>query len=1594
MSDRTSTSANLMIMGGGFIKPPRFSTDSMWHYLSFRGNYTPYHRQGGPISAHALTDDHLLFSVGILSVFDLGPDRYNSLDQVVSVSCAPSSTTKDTPVTQDLPQPAANPLPPATRKQKNLPSATVSTPTTTTTISNVITPPSSDATDGMLSTKDDPDPPSIAVDEEEVIPRTYRADGYLENSSFFKLMDQKYRIKRLDTFLLRLNDVDHKVVLQSSEESNLTDFIKKLIDLATITSPSVLVELFVCRTNREMLYRQILHPMVKKRLRDKDHELKSLREFIRYTNIFTRMERDFEETLQERKAMSLVVDASTHSTNVSNSSKKSRQYSTTTTDSATVVRPSDVKSPKFCAFHQSTTHNTAECRQNLQNKDRDGTVRNRPPTGNRPNSSSVKTINNYNTRKFGNAPSHSDSSNSNTINSGSRDSIHVHSDDATKLPLWSSKLTDAATIVQFAILPDSGSTICLAQPAFIAENNIPIIDISPVMISTANSELVCSAKATLNMTLFPYKKNGSSNPRCRKISVEVLVLPVDAYNDMPYQVILGHPFLLRAGLYSYFNKQNTHYVKGPRAQAFTMAEDIYAEDFDPASLNPDQIMPVGQDLLAQMQACIQLSSPAERAQMAVFLSQFTPLCEDGLPDEPSPDLDEFSIHLKDGAKIANIPYRGSSAKHRAAHIAHCQELLRTGQVRYSSSPYGCHCVWILKPDGTWRLCIDYGPINANTVAQTYPMELQEDVVRRVAQHHYFCKLDLKQWYKQLHVAEDSKYLTAFCSPIGLLEWNVLPEGLTNACAFCAQQVKTRLLHDLDGLIVESWFDDLIIYGDNIDQLITNMDTVFSRLMHAGVRIKLSKCVFGTNEVNFLGRLISYGQIKKDPKYLTAIKDLKLPTTKIQLAAFLGMANQFRTYIPNYHLLTAPFADLRKSKSKFNWTPTHTQAFDAIIDELHNTRILSFVDYNHDIHINTDASILGIGAVLYQVIDNQTKLIAFLSRSFNSTEQNWSTYEQELSAVIFALKAWDHLLQGHHLIIHTDHANIQALQKATSKKLWRWRLILQDFHYEINHVAGKSNVVADALSRCLEQEFINILTRQRTRANHSSSEPDTSTTNDIIASTDTLGRDSSIATDIQGDMTPSESSNSNLTDPILTENGYSSPDRYDLLMRFHNSVVGHHGIGATINKIKEQGFHWDNIYHDVKIFINNCGLCQKHRNSGDNFQAAQHHSQIFKLFEVLIADAVGPFPEDADGNKYVITVMCGFSRFTELYPAKSTDAASFLPALIDIYGRYGIPAFLRTDKGPQFDNELISMFIAYFEQERQFTLPYRPQSNGLVERRNQDLLKNLKILVHEIQQFKNWSFFLPLVQRILNTSYHSAIGTQPVKMVFGNNTMLSERLLPQFTPERTSTVQSHHMDPEVRINNQQIIDNLTKCLSDIHSAARAKQLVYINRHRSKQAIGPQPKIGDLVFYAHPKRPPTKYERTVQSGKFVPKWLGPMLVKEVLSQGNRLILQHPISNHMYTVHTEDCKPYVGNNSEETIILLADSDVPQTRISHIISHIYTDPVPEDGIYRPEEFDFLVQYADGSEPIYEPYNVVKFTAALDDYLLKNQSSHPELHF
>jgi hypothetical protein len=226
--------------------------------------------------------------------------------------------------------------------------------------------------------------------------------------------------------------------------------------------------------------------------------------------------------------------------------------------------------------------------------------------------------------------------------------------------------------------------------------------------------------------------------------------------------------------------------------------------------------------------------------------------------------------------------------------------------------------------------------------------------------------------------------------------------------------------------------------------------------------KFSKCDFWLDSVQFLGHVVSSQGIHVDPAKISAIRNWETPKSATQIRQFLGLAGYYRRFIENFSIIAKPLTKLTHKEEKFVWSSDQEEAFRILKEKLTSAPILALPEGNEGFAIYSDASVLGYGCVLQQ----NSKVIAYASRQLKKHEENYTTHDLELGAVVFALKLWRHYLYGVKFTVYTDHKSLKHIfdQKQLNMRQRRWLELLNDYDCEILYTPGKGNVVADALSR--------------------------------------------------------------------------------------------------------------------------------------------------------------------------------------------------------------------------------------------------------------------------------------------------------------------------------------------------------------------------------------------------------------------------------------------------------------------------------------------------------------------------------------------------
>lgn len=299
---------------------------------------------------------------------------------------------------------------------------------------------------------------------------------------------------------------------------------------------------------------------------------------------------------------------------------------------------------------------------------------------------------------------------------------------------------------------------------------------------------------------------------------------------------------------------------------------------------------------------------------------------------------------------------------------------------------------------------------------------------------------------------------------GKYEYTRLPFGLVNAPAYFQRQMDQTL----ECQPAKAYLDDIVLADSDWDSHLANLESVLKLARNKHISLKWKKCHFATAKLDFLGHQVGSGQILPQEAKVKAILEFPKPKTKKNLQSFLGLVGYYRAHIPNFSSISACLSDLTKKScpDKIEWTSELTKAFELTRQSITIAPILVPPDISLPYHLFTDASGVGLGAVLKQEHQGTMATIAFFSYKLQEAEKHYSVIELEACAVVKACEHFAAYLQGTSFVIHTDHRALKFLNsmKNSSTRLMRWAMALQPYHHQVEHIPGKLNVEADALSR--------------------------------------------------------------------------------------------------------------------------------------------------------------------------------------------------------------------------------------------------------------------------------------------------------------------------------------------------------------------------------------------------------------------------------------------------------------------------------------------------------------------------------------------------
>lgn len=462
----------------------------------------------------------------------------------------------------------------------------------------------------------------------------------------------------------------------------------------------------------------------------------------------------------------------------------------------------------------------------------------------------------------------------------------------------------------------------------------------------------------------------------------------------------------------------------------------------------------------------------EKLKIISLVQQFPEIIKRENDPLSSTNLLKHTINTKDDLPVYTKNYRYPQI-YREDIEFEIDKLLKNKIIQHSNSPYNSP-IWVVpkKPDASGkrkiRMVLDYRKLNDKTIDDKFPLPNIEDLFGKIGRATYFSAIDLASGFHQIQMDPQSVPKTAFSTEHGHYEFLRMPFGLKNAPP-TFQRAMNIIFSRMTNVLV--YMDDIIIFSDSLEEHLKHLKSAFTKLKEHNLKIQLDKTEFFKRELLYLGHIISEKGVMPNPSKVEAIKNFPIPKTAKEIKQFLGLTGYYRKMIRNYAKIAKPLtAALRKDVKINPNSKDYREAFENLKLMLQNSPILQLPDFSKQFLVTTDASNFAIGGVLSQKFDGNDLPIAYASRTLNKSEVNLSTIEKELLAIVWVCKHFRPYLYGRKFLIQTDHKPLQWLRniKEPNSKLLRWKLLLDEFDFEINYVQGKTNHVADALSRIPSQ----------------------------------------------------------------------------------------------------------------------------------------------------------------------------------------------------------------------------------------------------------------------------------------------------------------------------------------------------------------------------------------------------------------------------------------------------------------------------------------------------------------------------------------------
>ncbi|POW19016.1 hypothetical protein PSHT_05141 [Puccinia striiformis] len=839
---------------------------------------------------------------------------------------------------------------------------------------------------------------------------------------------------------------------------------------------------------------------------------------------------------------------------------------------------------------------------------------------------------------------------------------------------------------------------------------------------------------------------------------------------------------------------------------------------------------------------------------------------------------DFRVELTPGATPQASRIIPLSPAENTALETLVEEGLSNGTIRRMMSPWAAPVFFTGKKDGNLRPCFDYRKLNAVTVKNKYPLLLTMDLVDSLLDANRFTKLDLRNAYGNLRVAEGNEDKLAFICKAGQFAPLTMPFGPTGAPGYFQYFIQDIFVGRI-GRNAAAYLDDILVYTQAEEDHEAAVGSILDTLSRHHLWLKPEKCEFSKEEVKYLGLLISrigYGWTRG--KY-----------------HFSGTAR--------------PLHDLTKKTTEYVWDTRCQEAFDALKLAFTTAPVLKIANPYKGFILECDCSDFALGAILSQVCETDSELhpVVFLSRSLIQAERNYQIFDKELLAIVASFKEWRHYLEGnpHRLkaIVYTDHRNLESFMttKELTRRQARWAETMGCFDFDIVFRPGRQSTKPDALSRqpdLAPAKGDKLTFGQLLHPKNIT--PDTFTEVAEVAEFESWFQGEEIEAeevdqwfhiDVMGAETEEGEKGRIRTDlelldrvrELSKENDWKEGSRHsykegiwydgdrvvvpndphlrrEITRSRHDSkLAGHPGRARTLALVR-RCFTWRTVRRFVNTYVDGCDSCQRVKPvTQQPFGTLEPMPIPAGPWTDISYDLITDLPE-SDSYNCILTVVDRLTKMSHFIPCRKDLSASGLADLMlrHVWKLHGTPKTIVSDRGSIFISQITEELDKKLGIRLHPSTAYHPRTDGQSEIVNKAVEQYIRHFVGYHQD--DWEQLLPTAEFAYNNNQHSATGVSPFKGNYG------------YDPIYGGIPSSDQCIPEVggRLKAvKEVQEELKFCLEEAQETMR-------RQFNKTVRTTPKWKEGDMVWLN------SKHISTTRpSAKFEHRWLGPFPIQSQIS-----------------------------------------------------------------------------------------------------------------